>query len=98
MRLSSCLKKYIFPCFYRRLVVTRYSETKRETTSATELNQYCQDKCPPLHIDPMDSIPAGKISKVCAIGEGVFTAGLILNRLRSCLHSRLRQNPLASLF
>lgn len=24
------------------------------TDTTTELNQYSQDKCPPLHIDPMD--------------------------------------------
>lgn len=27
---------------------------KVESTDTTDLDQWCRDKCPPLHIDPMD--------------------------------------------
>lgn len=72
------------------------------TDTTTELNQYCLDKCPPLHIDPMDwwKMNENKYPRLAKLAsaylcvpatsvpsERVFsTAGLIVNRLRSRLH------------
>ncbi len=72
-----------------------------EMSDTTELNQYCQDTCPPIHIDPMDwwktndhKYPRlAKLTKAylsvpatSVPSERVFsTAGLIVNRLRSHL-------------
>ncbi len=72
-----------------------------EMSDTTELNQYCLDTCPPIHIDPMDwwktnhyKYPRlAKLAKAylsvpatSVPSERVFSAaGLIVNRLRSRL-------------
>lgn len=50
MWLPSNPNKIYFPLF-----LPGNKTVKQETMdTTTELKQYCQDKCPPLHIDPMD--------------------------------------------
>ncbi|ROL45338.1 Zinc finger BED domain-containing protein 1 [Anabarilius grahami] len=74
-----------------------------QISDTTELNQYCQDMCPPIHIDPMNwwTTNAHKYPRIAKLAkaylcvpatsvpsERVFSAaGLIMNRLRSRLHS-----------
>ncbi|KAM7395653.1 hypothetical protein PAMA_007088 [Pampus argenteus] len=74
----------------------------QSATCVTELTQYCQDTCPPIHTDPMTWWKDNKhkyprLAKLASAylcvpatsvpSERVFSAaGLIVNRLRARLH------------